>query len=111
MHAVTIEEVTVEKLQARLENGNAKPILLDVREPFEFQIASMDGSVLIPMNQIPERLDELDKEQAIVVICHHGMRSENVAYYLDQQGFSRIFNLTGGIDAWARSCDSAMALY
>ena len=96
--------------QQLLENSQAY-LLLDVREPFEYQIASLDNSVLIPMNQIPDRLDELEKQQAIMVICHHGMRSENVAYYLDQQGFTQVFNLTGGIDAWARSCDAKMALY
>ncbi|OQK18740.1 hypothetical protein AU255_10105 [Methyloprofundus sedimenti] len=96
--------------QQLLENPQAY-VLLDVREPFEYAIANLENSILIPMNQVPDRLDELEKQQAIVVICHHGIRSENVAYYLDQQGFSRIFNLTGGIDAWARSCDAKMALY
>lgn len=108
---MVIPQVSPESLQQQLQENPQAYFLLDVREPFEYQIVSLDNSVLIPMNQIPERLDELDKDQAIVVICHHGMRSENVAYYLDQQGFSQIFNLTGGIDAWARSCDSEMALY
>ena len=108
---MAIQQISPVYLQQQFEENPQAYFLLDVREPFEYQIVSLDNSVLIPMNQIPERLDELDKDQAIVVICHHGMRSENVAYYLDQQGFSQIFNLTGGIDAWARSCDSEMALY
>jgi len=108
---MAITQISPTSLQQQLLENAQAYFLLDVREPFEYQIASMDGTVLIPMNQVPERLTELDKEQAIVVICHHGMRSENVAYYLDQQGFSQVFNLTGGIDAWARSCDSKVALY
>ncbi|WP_428354383.1 rhodanese-like domain-containing protein [Methyloprofundus sp.] len=108
---MAITQVSPKNLQQQLQEDPQAYFLLDVREPFEYQIASLEDSVLIPMNQIPARLDELDKEQAIVVICHHGMRSENVAYFLDQQGYNKVFNLTGGIDAWARSCDSEMALY
>lgn len=108
---MAIIQVSPESLQQQLQENPQAYFLLDVREPFEYQIASLDNSVLIPMNQITECLEEMDKEQAIVVICHHGMRSENVAYYLDQQGFSQVFNLTGGIDAWARSCDPSIALY
>lgn len=93
---MAITQISATRLQQQLLENAQAYFLLDVREPFEYQIASMDGSVLIPMNQVPDRLTELDKEQAIVVICHHGMRSENVAYYLDQQGFGQIFNLTGG---------------
>ncbi|WP_221894142.1 rhodanese-like domain-containing protein [Bathymodiolus japonicus methanotrophic gill symbiont] len=104
-------QVSPQSLQQQLQENPQAYFLLDVREPFEYQIANLDNSVLIPMNQIPEHLVELNKEQKIVVICHHGMRSENVAYYLDQQGFGQVFDLTGGIDAWARKCDSGMALY
>jgi rhodanese-related sulfurtransferase len=93
---MAITQISATRLQQQLLENAQAYFLLDVREPFEYQIASMDGSVLIPMNQVPDRSTELDKEQAIVVICHHGMRSENVAYYLDQQGFGQIFNLTGG---------------
>ncbi|RLA21321.1 MAG: rhodanese [Gammaproteobacteria bacterium] len=106
-----MQQISPIYLQYQLLEDPQAYFLLDVREPFEYQIVSLENSVLIPMNQVPDRLDELDKDQAIVVICHHGMRSENVVYYLDQQGFSQIFNLTGGIDAWARCCDSQMALY
>ena len=108
---MAIEQISPIHLQHQLLENPQNYFLLDVREPYEYQIASLDNSVLIPMNQVPDHLDELNKDQMIVVICHHGMRSENVAYYLDQQGFTLIFNLTGGIDAWARSCDSKMALY
>ncbi len=108
---MAITQISPNSLQQQLLENPQAYMLLDVREPFEYAIASLENSVLIPMNQIPDRLHELEKQQAIMVICHHGMRSENVAYYLDQQGFTRVFNLTGGIDAWARSCDAKMALY
>ncbi len=108
---MAIQQISPIYLQHQLLENPQAYFLLDVREPFEYQIARLGNSLLMPMNQVADRLEELDKDQVIVVICHHGMRSENVAYYLDQQGFSQIFNLTGGIDAWARSCDSEMALY
>ena len=108
---MAITQISPSSLQQQLQENPQAYFLLDVREPFEYQIASMKNTVLIPMNQVPDRLSELDKEQAIVVICHHGMRSESVAYYLDQQGFGQVFNLTGGIDEWARNCDSTIALY
>lgn len=108
---MAIQQISPIYLQEQLFNNPEAYFLLDVREPYEYQIAHLKDSVLIPMNDIPMRLQELEKDRAIVVICHHGMRSENVAYYLDQQGFSKIYNLTGGIDTWARSCDSKMALY
>lgn len=108
---MAIQPISPVYLQHQLLEKPDAFFLLDVREPFEYQIASLPNSVLIPMNQIPARLAELDKDQQIVVICHHGVRSQQVAYYLEQQDFEYIFNLTGGIDAWARSCDPEMALY
>jgi rhodanese-related sulfurtransferase len=85
--------------------------LLDVREPFEFAHAHIDGSVLIPLNQIPQRLREIDMEQEVVLICHHGMRSMQAANFLAQVGFRNISNLVGGIDAWSIEVDSAVARY
>ncbi|MDT8424711.1 MAG: rhodanese-like domain-containing protein [Methyloprofundus sp.] len=108
---MTVQQISPIYLQQQLLENPEAFFLLDVREPFEYQIASLQNSVLIPMNQIPERFQELDKNQPIVVICHHGIRSEQVAYYLVQQGFEKIFNLTGGIHAWANTCDEKMALY
>jgi rhodanese-related sulfurtransferase len=86
-------------------------ILLDVREPFEFAHARIEGSVTIPLGQIPARLTELDMEQEIVLICHHGIRSMQAANFLTQAGFSKINNLVGGIDAWSLECDSSVARY
>jgi len=86
-------------------------LLLDVREPAEYQYARIDNSVLIPLNQIPQRLHELDPLGEIVVICHHGMRSQKAAEFLVQSGFTNIANLTGGIDAWSCYCDSSVPRY
>ncbi|TXL00518.1 rhodanese [Methylococcaceae bacterium HT1] len=94
-----MQQISPIYLQRQLLENPQTYFLLDVREPFEYQIANIDNSLLMPMNQVSDRLQELEKSRAIVVVCHHGMRSENVAYYLDQQGFTQIFNLTGGIDA------------
>jgi len=86
-------------------------VLLDVREPHELDVASIDGTLHIPMAQIPDRLDELDRERTIVVLCHGGMRSMQVAGFLARQGFERVVNLDGGIDAWSREVDPKIPRY
>ena len=88
-----------------------KPVLLDVREPWEHQKARIAGSQLVPMNEIAARLAEIDDDREVVAICHHGGRSMQVAMFLEKQGFSRVHNLSGGLDAWARSVDPAMPTY
>ena len=80
-------------------------------KPNEFEYAHIANSVLIPLNQIPNRLGELDPQQEIVVICHHGMRSLQAANYLVQSGYKNIANLTGGIDVWSCTCDSSVRRY
>lgn len=89
------------------------PLLLDVREPWEFNTCHIDGSRLVPMRQIPQAVSEqaLDHSQEIVVICHHGIRSRQVAYYLEQQGFDKVINLEGGVEAWANDVDPGMPRY
>lgn len=87
------------------------PVLLDVREPWEFDTCRIDGSVAMPMRTIPTRLAELDDEAPIVCICHHGARSMQVAHFLEQHGFSEVINLTGGVDAWSRQVDPTMPKY
>lgn len=87
------------------------PVLLDVREPWEFQTCHIAGARHLPMNELPARLDELDPDAALVAICHHGTRSLHVAHFLARQGFERVHNLAGGVDAWARSIDPAMPTY
>lgn len=107
---MTIKQISAVALQERLANDEIL-FLLDVREPHEFNYAHIEGSVLIPLNQIPQRLNELDPEQEIIVICHHGIRSQQAAHYLQQQGFKNIVNLSGGVAAWASSCDLTMPRY
>ena len=91
--------------------GRDKPILLDVREPWEFETCRIPDSRHVPMRSLPARLTELDRDAPTVVICHHGSRSLQVAYFLAHQGFSEVYNLAGGVNAWARSVDPAMPVY
>jgi rhodanese-related sulfurtransferase len=104
-----VAEISVSQLKTRLENGE-EVFLLDVREPFEHEIANLKGQ-LVPLGELPARLDELDKEQEIVVYCHHGNRSRYAAEFLQNQGFRSVKNLTGGIEAWATEIDLAMPHY
>ena len=107
-----MKQITAPALAARLQDaGRGKPLLLDVREPWEFQICRIDGSRLVPMGEIPARAAELDSGAEVVVICHHGGRSLQVALFLEKQGFSDVTNLTGGVDAWAKNVDPAMPVY
>jgi len=107
---MAVQEISPIYLQQLLSEKNEDYFLLDVRELFEYEIAKIVGSTHIPMNEIVVRLTEVDTNKQVVVICHHGMRSAQVAYFLDQQGIVCL-NLTGGIDAWAKSCDETMSLY
>ncbi len=87
-------------------------LLLDVREPWEFEVAALHGSVSMPMGDIPSRAHaELDPEQRIVAVCHHGVRSLNVAAWLRQQGFEQAQSLAGGLDAWSVQIDPSMPRY
>ena len=105
-------QITPQRLQQWLADGARKPpLLLDVREPWEQRTCQIAGSMLAPMNTIPARVHELDRDAETVVICHHGVRSLRAAAYLEHCGFTDVVNLSGGIDAWARTVDPAMALY
>ena len=99
------------ELHSWLAASHGPVALLDVREPWEFEKCHIEGSRLIPLSQLPARLGELDPERTTVVICHHGVRSLRAASYLEHCGFGDVVNLTGGIDAWARTVDQAMAVY
>ncbi|HVW77339.1 MAG TPA: rhodanese-like domain-containing protein [Alloacidobacterium sp.] len=101
------------QLAELLSSGDRKDlVLLDVREPGEYAIARIEGSTLMPMGEVPSRANqELDPDAHIVTICHHGVRSMNVAVWLRNQGFERAQSLRGGIDAWAVSVEPAMARY
>jgi rhodanese-related sulfurtransferase len=106
-----MRQMTATELAARLSSGDEPPLLLDVREPWEFAICRIDGAQLLPMGHLVASLDQLERDRETVVICHHGIRSQQVAYFLDQQGFSRIVNLVGGVAAWALDVDREMATY
>jgi rhodanese-related sulfurtransferase len=104
-------EISVEEVKTRQDAGEAFT-LLDVREPWEFQAAHIDGAKLMPMGDVPSRAhQELDPEDHVVVLCHHGVRSMNVTVWLRQQGFDRAQSMRGGIDAWSRSVDPKVPLY
>ena len=97
---------------AQLRASNSAPILLDVREPWEFQAASLPDSLLMPMGDVPSRAHaELDPDQPIVVLCHHGVRSLSVTMWLRNQGFDHAQSLIGGIDAWSRTIDPTIPRY
>ena len=95
--------------------GGATPVVLDVREPWELQTASVVAEgfslVTIPLNQLPARLGELDPQLAIACLCHHGARSQRVAMFLAQNGFRRVANVAGGIEAWSRELDPTVPRY
>jgi rhodanese-related sulfurtransferase len=107
-----MQTLTAPELAAWLaDTSRAKPVLLDVREPWEFQTCRIEGSLPIPMNSIPERMQELDEDAPIVCICHHGARSASVAAFLERNGFTQVINLTGGVHAWALQVDGSMPTY
>lgn len=93
------------------DKGRQPPVLLDVREDWEVQTCRLAESMHIPLRSIPQRWSELNPEAKIVCICHHGMRSAHAAMFLARQGFAQLYNLNGGIDAWARQVDPAMPVY
>jgi rhodanese-related sulfurtransferase len=93
-----IGDISPAELKSRLERGD-RPFILDVREPWEVALARFDGAINVPMGDVPARLCELDPDAEIVILCHHGIRSAQVAAYLAHQGFDRVRNLAGGIDA------------
>jgi rhodanese-related sulfurtransferase len=105
-----MHSVTPARLEELLRTG-APPRLIDVREPWEFELCRIDGSENITMGDLMGRLDDLDRNGAIVVICHHGVRSGQVAAYLESLGFANIMNLEGGVDAWSRQVDPEMPQY
>jgi rhodanese-related sulfurtransferase len=106
-----MRDLSAAQLRDHLANAQGEPLLLDVREPWEFRICHIEGSQLIPMGQLPAALGGLDPNRETIVICHHGIRSRQVAMYLDYQGFSNVINLAGGVDAWAREVDRQMPTY
>jgi rhodanese-related sulfurtransferase len=106
---MSVPEISVQELDA-LRKANADIFILDVRNPDEFALCNLNGH-LIPFNELSTRLDELNPEQKIIIHCHAGGRSRRATEYLIQQGFKQVFNLRGGITAWANEIDPAMPKY
>jgi rhodanese-related sulfurtransferase len=105
-----VGEILPQELDERLKRGE-RPVIVDVREPEEIAIASFPGATHIPMGEIPSRVTELDPDRETVVVCHHGIRSAQVAMYLARLGFERVSNLSGGIDLWSATVDRAVPRY
>jgi rhodanese-related sulfurtransferase len=93
------------------ESARSDVVLLDVREPAEIEIATIAGTLQIPMGDVPQQLGQLGRDKPIVVMCHSGMRSRRVAEYLTSRGFADVFNLAGGIDAWSLEIDPQVPRY
>lgn len=91
--------------------SRAQPVLVDVREPWEFDYCRIEGSMLIPLGDLAARVDEIPADRPLVVVCHHGNRSGYAAAMLQQAGFSDVFNLQGGVELWATEVDPAMKRY
>ncbi len=106
---MNIPEITPAEFVARRERGESMT-LLDVREPWELDVASVPGVVHIPMGEVSARLDELNRENEVVVLCRSGRRSLEVARFLQQKGFD-VVNLAGGILAWSRDVDATIPTY
>ena len=110
-------QLSVHDIQALLRSADpaAPPVLLDVREPWEFQLAAIRSphapTLHIPMRDIPARLAELPRDRAILCYCHHGMRSLQVMHFLHQQGYDEAVNVAGGIDAWSLQIDPGVPRY
>jgi rhodanese-related sulfurtransferase len=103
-------EIDTLTLKERLDGENP-PAVLDVREPWEIDIASIDGALTIPLGEITRRADELPRDRPLAVICHHGGRSAQATAWLRNQGFDLATNVAGGIDAWARNVDPTLSRY
>jgi rhodanese-related sulfurtransferase len=107
-----MEQISVSALRDWLADAaRPNPRLVDVREPWEVEICRLPDAAHMPMGSVPGRLEELDPEAELVVYCHHGGRSAQVAMFLERRGFRRVFNLAGGIHAWAQQVDPAMPSY
>jgi rhodanese-related sulfurtransferase len=107
-----MKSISAPELAAWLaDDAREPPLLLDVREPWEFEKARIPGAQLVPMREVPARLGEIDAHREVVAICHHGGRSQQVAMFLEKSGYKKMHNLVGGVDAWSRTVDPAVPLY
>lgn len=104
-----IPQLAVKELKRRIDRGE-QVYILDVRDPFEYQIANLGGK-LIPQSEVPWRMAEIDRNREVIVQCHVGIRSQQIAELLKQAGYPRVVNLAGGILAWANEIDPQMPKY
>lgn len=116
MQTSALPQLSVQQLAPFVrDNAALRPVLLDVREPWELATArlTLDGAQVlnIPMNQLPARLSEIDPAQPVLVLCHHGARSQHCVAFLVQQGHPQAYNVAGGIDAWSREVDASVPRY
>jgi adenylyltransferase/sulfurtransferase len=102
--------ISPKELKSSLDKGD-KLVLVDVREEWEYSLAKLDGSILIPLGTLPQSLTRLNRDSEIIAICHHGMRSADATNFLLQQGFPNVKNLVGGIDAWSTQVDGTVPRY
>lgn len=100
-----MRQLNAKQVHHHLQHADDQPFLLDVREPFEVKICAIPNSVNIPLAQLPRELPQLPQDKEIILICHHGNRSQRAGMYLRSNGYENLINLVGGIDAWA--CDIA----
>ena len=105
-----VREISVLELKSRRDRGE-KPLVIDVREDWELQLASIPDVVHVPMNQVPARVPDLSRDVETIVMCHAGGRSLRVAHFLANQGFTDVANLTGGISAWSEEVDATVPRY
>ena len=105
-----IREISVLELKSRRDRGE-NPVVVDVREDWELQLASIPDVVHVPMNQIPARIGEFQRDAETIVMCHAGGRSLRVAHFLAAQGFTDVANLSGGISAWSEAVDATVPRY
>ena len=107
-----MKQISPSELAAWLsDESRDKPVLLDVREPWEFERARIEGAQLVPMREVPGRIGEIEQGKPVVAICHHGGRSMQIALFLEKAGYNNVHNLVGGVDAWSRTVDPAVPLY
>jgi rhodanese-related sulfurtransferase len=105
------QEIQPAELARRMSEENGTFLLIDVREPLEHEIARIEGARLLPLSRFQEWAGRLRPEQEIVFMCHHGIRSAQVCTFFSRQGFTKLHNLEGGIDAWSREVDPDVPLY
>ena len=107
-----VQRISVQELRRLLAEG-AQVVLVDVRQPWEHEIAALPAGVLVPLDELEGRVDEIEAPAGALVVayCHHGVRSLSAAVLLEQAGFEAVASLSGGIDAWAREVDPGVARY